>query len=1021
MQIHHMKFSPLLLVAVLAIGCQGIRRAPLADGFEPIFDGRTLNGWQGQDMSFWSVEDGAITGTISPEHAPKLNQYLIWQGGMLDDFELKLTFRLRSTNSPAVNSGFQFRSRRLPNGDVAGYQVDNNYLQPWKARLYDEFGRHDLALQGERTVFDRDGIKHTEKLKLEPGADDFRLDEWHEYHLIAHGRHLSLRVNGKLIAEVVDNDDDNYEALGLLAMQLHTGPPMKAQFKDIRLKRLKPAEKPSSRDALLADASLAWEVGERLNAHQPPLKAVGKITAKVPATGLAARAGSVVAKFESAYFDLERDLNQPKLWSIPGEALTVYLRARVPDGKWNAGLLTKRGNHDVMNFCLFGADLGRSTGADIGFEVHTDKGFVMVRFPTSQVDATGWLDLIGRYDGQRISLLCNGRVMDEKAWSGKLTENNEPILIGAASFDGLPKLYFSGEMEEAAIWSRALSDAEVSILDRAPMKKVLSVPDKLVVLTFDDAVKSHRAFVAPLLKELGFGATFFVTHRWMDDKTNFMTWQEIAEIQQMGFEIGNHSWTHADFSCPKDAYRLAGELYLVDRELEQVNVPRPTSFAYCGNAFGPEAVQKLSELGYHFARRGEQPEAEYGTLQIGSTYDPKRHHPLLVPTTGDAYPNWSLEHLQTVLTRAKQGQVVVLQFHGAPDVAHPWVNTPPERLEEYLRYLKKHGYRCIALRDLEPYIDRAKLPSDPMLTARQPEREFEKLIWPVEMEVSRKESDYWLENMLAYHHFTTEESSRVLGWSKEEVQKQADELHLISQTNAATAASGKIRVLPYPGGREVRMGFLDGNRDWQRGTKASVFLPWDPNSYVVLDLPEAIFSGDRLLFLGHTHVPTVFNEHNLWVDNVDWTRDTEGALHFERVFTNDFALFAFGASIQPATGGVEMELWLRNDSAQPLTSLRAQICGHLKGAPQFNEQTTANKIFRAPVTAVHSIAKDKWIITAWEQCGKSWGQPNVPCIHADPVLPDCAPGQTVRVRGRLWFYEGKDIDTELAQAQSSFL
>ena len=143
MQIPHMRLSALLFVALLAMGCHSIRSAPPADGFEPIFDGRTLNGWQGQDMSFWSVEDGAITGTISPEHAPKLNQYLIWQGGMLDDFELKLTFRLRSTNSPAVNGGFQFRSRRLPNGDVAGYQVDNNYLQPWKARLYDEFGRHD--------------------------------------------------------------------------------------------------------------------------------------------------------------------------------------------------------------------------------------------------------------------------------------------------------------------------------------------------------------------------------------------------------------------------------------------------------------------------------------------------------------------------------------------------------------------------------------------------------------------------------------------------------------------------------------------------------------------------------------------------------------------------------------------------------------------------------------------------------------------------------------------------------------
>src|SRR5207248_8861832 len=117
------------------------------------------------------------------------------------------------------------------------------------------------------------------------------------------------------------------------------------------------------------------------------------------------------------------------------------------------------------------------------------------------------------------------------------------------------------------------------------------IPDKLVVLTFDDAVKSHRTFVAPLLKELGFGATFFVTHKWMEDRTNFMTWQDIAEINEMGFEIGNHSWTHDDFSMPRKAARLAAELFLVDRALNQAKpkVPAPVSFAFCGNTFGPEA------------------------------------------------------------------------------------------------------------------------------------------------------------------------------------------------------------------------------------------------------------------------------------------------------------------------------------------------------------------------------------------------------------------------------------------------
>ncbi|HCR30340.1 MAG TPA: hypothetical protein DIV79_10020, partial [Opitutae bacterium] len=83
--------------------------------------------------------------------------------------------------------------------------------------------------------------------------------------------------------------------------------------------------------------------------------------------------------------------------------------------------------------------------------------------------------------------------------------------------------------------------------------------EKIVVLTFDDAVKSHRTFVAPYLKELGFGATFFVTYRWMEDQDNFMTWEDIKEIHELGFEIGNHTWTHRDMGDPQNVHILAGE------------------------------------------------------------------------------------------------------------------------------------------------------------------------------------------------------------------------------------------------------------------------------------------------------------------------------------------------------------------------------------------------------------------------------------------------------------------------------
>lgn len=545
------------------------------------------------------------------------------------------------------------------------------------------------------------------------------------------------------------------------------------------------------------------------------------------------------------------------------------------------------------------------------------------------------------------------------------------------------------------------------------------VPDKLVVLTFDDAVKSHRTFVAPLLKELGFSATFFVTHKWMDDRTNFMTWEEIGEIHQMGFEIGNHSWTHSDFSQPKNAARLAGELALVDRELAQTKakIPRPTSFAYCGNTFGPEAVQRLKELGYKFARRGEQPEARYATLDIGATYDPKRHHPLLIPTTGDAYPIWTLEHFTNVVARATNGQIVVLQFHGVPDVAHPWVHTPPERFREYMAYLKENNFRGIAVRDLEPYVDWQHLPDDPLLKARQPPRPPERLALPAEVEATRRDLGFWLENMLVHHRYSYEEAAKVCGWSVEEVRSKAAELNVSPEAVPGKPADGKVRVLPYPGGREVRLGFTDGNIDFQRGMKASVFLPWEPTSYVVVDLPEAIFFQRGLLYLAHTHIPTIWDEQNLHLDNIDWTRHEDGSLRFERVLPNKVA---FGASIQPQVGSVEMELWLRNGSEEALTGLRTQVCGHLKGAPGFNRQTTTNKVFRAPAVAVHSDSGDRWMVNAWERGGRAWGQPLVPCIHADPVFPDCAPGQTVRLRGRLWFFEGKDVEPEMNRAMAEF-
>jgi peptidoglycan/xylan/chitin deacetylase (PgdA/CDA1 family) len=529
----------------------------------------------------------------------------------------------------------------------------------------------------------------------------------------------------------------------------------------------------------------------------------------------------------------------------------------------------------------------------------------------------------------------------------------------------------------------------------AALARAADIPAKLVVLTFDDAVKSHRSFAAPLLKELGFGATFFVTHFWMEDAEYFMSWRDAGEIHAMGFEIGNHSWTHADFSVPRNAARLTGELALVENELKKVNVPKPVSFAYSGNFFGPEALQVLRASGYRLARRGGSPEAEYGTLQAGPAFDPRRHHPLLIPTAGDAYPKWTLDHFIRVVSEAKAGQAVVLQFHGVPDVKHPSVHTPPESFRRYMSYLKDHEYRVIAFRELEPYIDFANPPADPLTKARYRPREQSGLSLPVEMAATRADQRSWLGNMLGPHRYTPAEAAQALGWT--ETQAAA----AVKQVAPAQASGMEVR--PYPGGRPLRIGFREGAIDPLRGTKASVFLPWSPREYVVIDLPEAIFSDLGLLFLAHTHVPTIWNQQNKVIENVDWERLPEGGLRSAWRLPNGAG---FGAFIEPRRGEVRMELWLHNGAEQPLTRLRTQICVLLKGAPSFDAQTGENKIFGATAAGVRSRAESRWILTEWERCGRTWGNALCPCLHSDPVLPDCAPGQTVRVAGRLWFAEG---------------
>jgi hypothetical protein len=226
-----------LAIALALLCCASYGAAD--EGFTSIFDGETLEGWHGADASVWSVEDGAITARSTEDKPATRNHYLVYEGGKLGDFELKLKHRLVSENT--VNGGFQFRSEMF-DGDIPddcrGYQVDNNTQTDWLVRLYDEFGRHTLAWRGERTVFGEDGEPTTTPIEEAKGDPWFDLGQWHEYHLTCVGPKLTLKVDGRIVAEVIDNDPKQQDFEGVFALQLHSGPPMLVQFKDIRVKKL---------------------------------------------------------------------------------------------------------------------------------------------------------------------------------------------------------------------------------------------------------------------------------------------------------------------------------------------------------------------------------------------------------------------------------------------------------------------------------------------------------------------------------------------------------------------------------------------------------------------------------------------------------------------------------------------------------------------------------------------------------------------------------------------------------------
>ena len=233
------------------------------------------------------------------------------------------------------------------------------------------------------------------------------------------------------------------------------------------------------------------------------------------------------------------------------------------------------------------------------------------------------------------------------------------------------------------------------------------VPDRLVVLTFDDGNRSDVAYVGPLLERYRFSATFFITEglNFLTKKEHYVTWKEVRGLYEAGFEIGNHTRCHRNVNDQSREELLADIEHIILR-CKAYGIPAPETFCYPGYSHGPEAVQVVEEQGFLFARRGGAPEFSYDREGgRGPVYDPVVHHPLLIPTTGASGPNWAFEDFVWAVEQARDGKIAVLTFHGAPALEHPWVHTEPDRFASCMNYLHEKGYTVVALRDLKRYVD----------------------------------------------------------------------------------------------------------------------------------------------------------------------------------------------------------------------------------------------------------------------------------------------------------------------------
>ncbi len=243
-------FATIILIALVLQTVTAQKKKQ--DGFIRIFNGTSLKGWEG-DTVYWKVKNGNIVGEITADKLLKANTFLIWRGGQTKNFELKLEYKTTKN----ANSGINYRSEQIAGVPFAlkGYQADIDGANNYTGQNYEERGRATLAYRGQTTTINgtenpktsvNDYVDNnawtkvvvTKSLNRDSLQAFIKSDDWNEVHLIIKGNRLQHYVNGKLMSDVTDNDMINRKMAGLLGVQVHVGPPMKVEYRNIRFKQL---------------------------------------------------------------------------------------------------------------------------------------------------------------------------------------------------------------------------------------------------------------------------------------------------------------------------------------------------------------------------------------------------------------------------------------------------------------------------------------------------------------------------------------------------------------------------------------------------------------------------------------------------------------------------------------------------------------------------------------------------------------------------------------------------------------